>query len=230
MACTTFSSCIDNSIGYLPLHTPMNDSEQTDKLEFSIVLNIYLHIQFSPISSDLYCLYSFNSCFRQWLKSEDIQRISLFFHNKSLEKEVRWMDWRHLPLSGSTTMLNLKRISEHIVPACSFVTLSLKSCKLQRDFGRLSRQFRSCWANCVLHKKKTIFEPDLFILPVQSNNLAGLQILCYLRLFDLFLHFYCADSRPSKVCVIFWFCDCGYGCKKQYFCHKIYCVHLENST
>lgn len=26
---------------------------------------------------------------RQWLKSEDIQRISLFFHNKSLEKEVR---------------------------------------------------------------------------------------------------------------------------------------------
>lgn len=26
--------------------------------------------------------------FRQWLKSEDIQRISLFFHNKALEKEV----------------------------------------------------------------------------------------------------------------------------------------------
>lgn len=25
---------------------------------------------------------------RQWLKSEDIQRISLFFHNKTLEKEV----------------------------------------------------------------------------------------------------------------------------------------------
>ncbi|MEQ2205070.1 Adenylate cyclase type 2, partial [Xenoophorus captivus] len=25
----------------------------------------------------------------QWLKSEDIQRISLFFHNRSLEKEYR---------------------------------------------------------------------------------------------------------------------------------------------
>lgn len=30
----------------------------------------------------------FNRMSRQWLKSEDIQRISLFFHNKSLEKEV----------------------------------------------------------------------------------------------------------------------------------------------
>ncbi|KAM7382616.1 hypothetical protein PAMP_002339 [Pampus punctatissimus] len=30
-----------------------------------------------------------NVCYIQWLKSEDIQRISLFFHNKSLEKEYR---------------------------------------------------------------------------------------------------------------------------------------------
>lgn len=35
-------------------------------------------------------LYDFMFCSRQWLKSEDIQRISLFFHNKSLEKEVEW--------------------------------------------------------------------------------------------------------------------------------------------
>jgi hypothetical protein len=30
---------------------------------------------------------------RQWLKSEDIQRISLFFYNKNIEKEVS-----HFPL------------------------------------------------------------------------------------------------------------------------------------
>lgn len=34
------------------------------------------------------------SLVRQWLKSEDIQRISLFFHNKTLEKEV-WSDRSH---------------------------------------------------------------------------------------------------------------------------------------
>lgn len=39
-----------------------------------------------------FCVLSESVCFtcvsRQWLKSEDIQRISLFFHNKALEKEV----------------------------------------------------------------------------------------------------------------------------------------------
>lgn len=39
----------------------------------------------------------------------------------------------------------------------------------------------------------------LVIIPVQSNNLASLQILRYLRLFDLLLHFHRADSCPSKV-------------------------------
>lgn len=39
----------------------------------------------------------------------------------------------------------------------------------------------------------------LVIHPVQSNNLASLQILRYLRVFDLLLHFHRADSCPSKV-------------------------------
>lgn len=34
------------------------------------------------------------SLVRQWLKSEDIERISLFFHNKTLEKEV-WIVTSH---------------------------------------------------------------------------------------------------------------------------------------
>lgn len=34
MACTVFSLCIDNCMGRLPLHIPMNHSEKIDKLEF----------------------------------------------------------------------------------------------------------------------------------------------------------------------------------------------------
>lgn len=51
--------------------------------------------------SDFYFpLFVFIFCSRQWLKSEDIQRISLFFHNKSLEKEVEWRTSAPLTLSA----------------------------------------------------------------------------------------------------------------------------------
>ncbi|RXM31487.1 hypothetical protein EOD39_6928 [Acipenser ruthenus] len=37
---------------------------------------------------------------KQWLKSEDIQRISLFFHNKTLEKEGLWGMFSRTPVLG----------------------------------------------------------------------------------------------------------------------------------
>lgn len=53
---------------------------------------------------------------------------------------------------------------------------------------------------CVHEEHFESLKRNLVILPVQSNNLASLQILRYLRLFDLLLHFHRADSCPSKVC------------------------------
>lgn len=52
---------------------------------------------------------------------------------------------------------------------------------------------------CMDEDRSESLKSYLVFLPVQSNNLASLQILRYLRLFDLLLHFHRADSCPSKV-------------------------------
>lgn len=49
-----------------------------------------ISLLYFPMVFNVPVLYLYVSFYlhRQWLKSEDIQRISLFFHNKTLEKEV----------------------------------------------------------------------------------------------------------------------------------------------
>ena len=61
-------------------------------LKICTIFNINIEMLHKTVlyHNKVICFYLYGLYFsRQWLKSEDIQRISLFFHNKSLEKEVR---------------------------------------------------------------------------------------------------------------------------------------------
>ena len=172
---------------------------------------------------------------RQWLKSEDIQRISLFFHNKSLEKEVRsstsklapfTLQWIYIGVVISATHRNILLLLVPLPTLGLFWNLVIyrETCGVWVH----SCQLRSIWSNFDVSFKSLLLKLDLlFILLVQSNNLASLQILCHLRLSHLFLHFYRADSRPSKVrsfyllCITQCFTLCWYG--KQYiYSYAIY--------
>ncbi|XP_061675568.1 adenylate cyclase type 2 isoform X2 [Syngnathoides biaculeatus] len=61
-----------------PYHFHRSERTKSQKKRFEEELNERMIRTFDGINSQ-----------KQWLKSEDIQRISLFFHNKSLEKEYR---------------------------------------------------------------------------------------------------------------------------------------------
>ncbi|KAF3840028.1 hypothetical protein F7725_018745 [Dissostichus mawsoni] len=71
----------------------INTANKSQKKRFEEELNERMIRTFDGINSQ-----------KQWLKSEDIQRISLFFHNKSLEKE-------HCSKSSSTSWMWLLRSS-----------------------------------------------------------------------------------------------------------------------
>lgn len=96
-------------------HIPVEHSQKIYDLTHPIYFN-NVHILLSTYT--IMVLY----VSRQWLKSEDIQRISLFFHNKSLEKEVRGSTSKLASFtpSGCIGVVVSKRIIEHIVTAFSF--------------------------------------------------------------------------------------------------------------
>lgn len=144
-------------------------------------------------------LYVFTFCSRQWLKSEDIQRISLFFHNKSLEKEVEWRT--SAPLTPPAHQPALTHCY-----SLFFCTSPPSSPSVLQITRRLTPS--ESWALLLKYLKfllcHLLSDDVVSIFLVQSNNFASLQILRNLRLSDLRLHLHRADSRPSKVCMTFF--------------------------
>lgn len=118
MACTVSPWCNGIWIDYLPLHIPFEHSEQKHYFILQFCMNtsnlLFTVPEFS-FSSGVYYLYAS----RQWLKSEDIQRISLFFHNKSLEKEVRSSTTKLASFTPQWIYCCFK-VNYRIYPYCSF--------------------------------------------------------------------------------------------------------------
>lgn len=149
----------------------------------------------------LVILHVFLFCSRQWLKSEDIQRISLFFHNKSLEKEVKWRRSAPLTQSAHRPALFLRQTHCYSLFFCTSPPSSPSMLQITR---RLSVSESSSAASEVPKISFLLSADVVSIFLVQSNNFASLQILRHLRLPDLRLHLHRADSRPSKVCMTFF--------------------------
>lgn len=116
------------------------------------------------------CEFVFLTCFsRQWLKSEDIQRISLFFHNKALEKEVG-------ERIRSTSQGDTSR----------------------RESARHPHVPSKLYVLCVCSHYAAP-EVCRFLSTVQVHHTTGLQVLCHLRVPHILLHIHSAGPRLAQV-------------------------------
>ncbi|XP_027033642.2 adenylate cyclase type 2 isoform X1 [Tachysurus fulvidraco] len=132
---------------------------------------------------------------KQWLKSEDIQRISLFFHNKTLEKEYR-----------ATTLPAFKYYvtCACLIFFCIFVVQILvlpKTAVLGISFGVafliLSMILLICFVGHLLHCSKTASAPWLWILrasviiankpwPRLTLTMATTTLILVMAIFNMF--------------------------------------------
>lgn len=161
---------------------------------------------------------------RQWLKSEDIQRISLFFHNKALEKEVgeRIQNTRQHVHRGTNQSSCVGIREREVIKGLSNLQCTGNSCPLHILCTTQPQTFLFFMHHTLYNLHRSIFTPCGFtftvgfglfcnfimlfpiVLPsflstVQIHNITSLQVLCHLRLPHILLYIHRAGPRLAQV-------------------------------